>query len=259
MLNLDPQRIDLWLTFLDEPLDMQLIEAYRQLLSEEEQRRAARFLLERDRHRYLVTRALVRTVLSRFTDVAPQCLAFKENRYGKPALCSLDSDYGMLSFNLSHCDGMIVLALTQGRQLGVDVENIALRPAPLNIAKRYFAQEEIIDLSVLPVDVQHARFFEWWTLKEAYVKARGMGLSIPLDQFGFRFDAFDRLQMWMHPDFGDCPSRWHHWQIQIASEYLIGLCAEHRQGIPPPKITTTRSIPLIGDEHIGHVQLRTSE
>ncbi|MFC5475601.1 4'-phosphopantetheinyl transferase family protein [Paraherbaspirillum soli] len=255
----DPQRIDLWLTFLDDQGDIQLLEAYRQLLSAEERRRAQRFLRERDRHRYLVTRALVRTVLSRFTGVAPASLIFKENRYGKPALCGMDFDKRTLSFNLSHCDDMIVLAITQDRELGVDVENIALRPAPINIAKRYFAEEEIVDLTALSVDAQGERFFEWWTLKEAYIKARGMGLSIPLDQFGFRFDASERLEMWMHPNLGDRLSRWHHWQIRIASEYLIGLCAEHREDTPFPRITTTRIIPLVSDEHIGHVQLRTSE
>ncbi|WP_211443800.1 4'-phosphopantetheinyl transferase family protein [Collimonas humicola] len=259
MADLDPQRIDLWLTPLDDQRDSQLLEAYRQLLSAEERRRLQRFLREPDRHRYLVTRALVRTVLARFTGVAPECLRFKENRYGKPALCGMDANNRTLSFNLSHCGDMIVLALTRDRELGVDVENIALRPAPINIAKRFFAEVEVIDLEELSTAAQSERFFELWTLKEAYVKARGMGLSIPLDQFGFRFGACGRLAMWMEPDLGDCPSRWHHWQIRIASKYLVAVCAEHRTAASSPSITATRIIPLIGDEPIGHLQLRTCE
>ncbi|AIY41036.1 4'-phosphopantetheinyl transferase [Collimonas arenae] len=253
----DPLRIDLWLTPLDDQRDSRLLEAYRQLLSAEEQRRAQRFLRERDRHRYLVTRALVRTVLARFSGRAPESLRFKENRHGKPSLCAIDSCQRALSFNLSHCDDMIVLALTRERELGVDIENVALRPAPLHIARRYFAQEEVVDLGTLSAAAQRQRFFELWTLKEAYIKARGMGLAIPLDQFGFRFDASDRLAMWMHPDLGDCPSRWHHWQIRIASDYLVAICAEHRAATPFPSISATRTIPLVSEEHIGHVQLRT--
>lgn len=258
MRSADPQCVDLWLTSLDDQTDARLIAAYQRLLSVEEQRRAQRFLVERDRRRYLVTRALVRTVLARFTGVAPECLAFRENRYGKPALCTMGAASGGLSFNLSHCDDMIVLALTRDRALGVDVENIALKPAPIHIAQRYFAREEIATLGGLPADGQGRRFFELWTLKEAYIKARGMGLAIPLDQFGFRFDQCGHLDMWIHPHLGDQPSRWHHRQIRIAPDYLVGLCSGQREGAAAPGVRTTRTIPLVGDEPIAHHHVRAS-
>lgn len=257
MANTNPQRIDLWLTLLDDARDSRLVETYQQLLSNEERHRAQRFLREQDRHRYLVTRALVRTVLSRVTDTPAEHLIFRENRYGKPALRAENPDQGRLKFNLSHCHNMVVLALTENRELGVDVENSAIREAPFNIARRYFATEEIKDLDALPVSAQQERFFELWTLKEAYIKARGIGLSLPLDQFGFRFGASDELCMWMHRDLGDTPDNWHRWQIQIASEYLVALFAECRNDASLPQISVTRTIPLAGDSSIEYISLRT--
>lgn len=258
MINIDPNRIDLWLTFLDDVQDERLLVAYRHLLDAEELRRMQRFVRAQDRHRYLITRALVRTVLSRFTDVAPEHLSFIENPHGKPALACTVPGIAVPAFNLSHCDGVIVLALTRQRALGVDVERTAALPAPIHIAERYFAQEETADLHALPMDMQPQRFYEYWTLKEAYIKAYGKGLSIPLDQFGFRFDTGDGVNMWMQPELGDCPSRWCYWQLGVAPDYLIALCAEHDHPMPQPDITMTRTIPLRGDQGMTHVLLRSS-
>jgi 4'-phosphopantetheinyl transferase len=258
VVNIDPNRIDLWLTFLDDVRDARLLDAYRRLLNAEEVRRAQRFLRAQDRRRYLITRALVRTVLSRYAGVPPRQLSFTENPHGKPALVGTDPRIDGPAFNLSHCEGVIVLALAHRRALGVDVEKTAAQPAPVHIAERYFATEEAAQLRALPGEMQQQRFYEYWTLKEAYIKACGKGLSIPLDRFGFRFDTGQGVNMWMQPELGDYPSRWSYWQIGVAPDYLIALCAEHDQSMPSPHLTMTRTIPLGDDQDMTHVLLRTS-
>lgn len=259
-LSANPQRIDLWLASLADQAGHDLQQAYWQLLNEAECYRAERFLREPDRQCFLLTRALVRTVLSRYTGVAAQALNFRQNDHGKPSLqwaadTVADTE---LSFNLSHCDDMIVLAVSHGRALGVDVENMVLKPAPINIAKRYFAAEECTNVNMLQGSQQDERFFAYWTLKEAYVKACGMGLSIPLDQFGFRLDAEQGVEMWLNPETQDRVAHWDYWQLRLASKYCLAICAEHLQGQPLPEISATRTIPLLADEKIAYELLRTS-
>jgi 4'-phosphopantetheinyl transferase len=113
----------------------------------------------------------------------------------------------------------------------------SLRPPPsADIAERFFAPIEIADLANIPIERRHERFFEYWTLKESYIKARGMGLSIPLRQFSFQFRHQGRVQIATWPPLHDDPTRWCFWQFRPGPEYVPAVCAE-RDGGRVPKLT----------------------
>src|SRR3989440_6927232 len=119
---LTPGEIHIWLTFYDEVSDERLHSAYRELLSDAEKKQEPRFYFARDRRRYLVTRALVRTVLSRYVSIHPREWIFSTNAYGRPEIVNAQVRDGSLSFNISHTHSLIVLGVTRNRALGVDVE-----------------------------------------------------------------------------------------------------------------------------------------
>src|SRR6266540_3344168 len=138
-----PAEIHLWLAFYDEIADESLHAAYRELLDAAEKEQEPRFYFRRDRRRYLVTRALVRTVLARYLSIDPRECIFSTNAYGRPDIANAQAAEASLSFNISHTHSLIVLGVTRGRALGVDVENVRAREASLAVADRYFAPQEV--------------------------------------------------------------------------------------------------------------------
>jgi 4'-phosphopantetheinyl transferase len=161
-------------------------EKYEAILSAEEKKRQAAFRFERDRRTHVLTRAFVRTLLSRYADVAPAAWQFSENHYGKPEI-SGPRDAPLINFNLSHTDGLIAGIFAREAAVGIDVERIRDFPDALEIAGRHFSPEECLDLERRAGTGRDERFFEFWTLKEACIKARGLGVSLDLTRFTFRF------------------------------------------------------------------------
>lgn len=159
-------QIHLWLVHHDQ-IEHSQIQHHRELLSDQERRQEARFYHERDRHRYVVTRALVRIVLSRYERVAPRDWIFSTNAFGPPEIANVAVCRSGLSFNVSHAHGLIVLGVTKGRALGVDVENVRVRDIPMDIAERFFSPREAADLAKVPPKEQRDRFFQYWTFKES--------------------------------------------------------------------------------------------
>ena len=180
-----PRTFDLWFVRPEEVQGPVLLERFRALLTTEERARNQRFRQERHRHQDLVTRALVRHVLSQYaTDLHPAEWIFSENHHGKPAIAG-PAGAPRLSFNLSHTDGMLLCGVTQHHPVGVDVERIDRKTDVGAIADRFFSESEVNALLTLPEHAQTQRFFDYWTLKEAYIKARGLGLALPLGDFSF--------------------------------------------------------------------------
>jgi 4'-phosphopantetheinyl transferase len=176
------------------------------VLSEEEQAQQQRFVFDRDRKQYLVSHALIRDVLSRYAGIPPEDWRFDINPYGRPSIASPDEWRG-LRFNLSHTRGRAILAMARGVEVGVDVEYVSETRNLTNIGERFFSAREIEQLRVAP-----SLFFDFWTLKEAYIKARGMGLAIPLDSFGFCLTDPRNPQIW----FGEmCPDQPENWQFVL--------------------------------------------
>ncbi len=252
-----PPPIDLWCAFYSDLEDEALLREYRALLTESERHQEQRFHFARDRRRYLVTRALVRTILSRYADIAPREWAFTVNDYGRPLIANTAAAAGQISFNVSHTDSLIVLAVARGHELGVDVENTSVRSACIEVADRFFAPVEVSALHALPEARQQHRFFEYWTLKESYIKARSMGLSIPLDHFSFDL-LEDDIAISIHPDQGDRPERWRFWQMSFGPGYLGALCAE-RVSQEEPLLSVRSVVPLISDQALPYTVLRASK
>jgi 4'-phosphopantetheinyl transferase len=259
LIPLTPAEIHVWLAFYDDIADERLHAAYRDLLAPAEKAQEPRFYFARDRRRYLVTRALVRTVLSRYVAIAPTEWVFVPNAYGRPDIANTQARHASLSFNISHTHSLIVLAITTRRTVGVDVENVRTRDAAIDVATHYFAPREVAALMTVPPHLQPYRFFEYWTFKEAYIKARGMGLSIPLDKFSFHYPDDRAVALTIDPDLADDPGRWQFWQLRPSStsEYLVAICAE-RIGAQPTSLIVRRAVPMLSEEPWAVDLLRAS-
>lgn len=249
--------IDLWLTYYREIDDDRLEPAYRALLSSDESHQQRRFYFRDDQRRHLVTRALVRTVLSRYLATDARALRFTTNRFGRPEVADLPREHCGLAFNISHTRGLIALAVAWHRKLGVDVENERAGEASLQVAQQVFATSELAELARLPLEARRSRFFEYWTLKESYVKARGMGLSIPLKQCSFHYPHERAVCIALEPQLGDDASRWCFWQYRPQAEYLLAVCAA-RQPAEESLVRVRRIIPLVSEETVDAQPFRTT-
>ncbi len=255
--RLDSQQIHLWLTFCDAITDTGVLARYRDLLSEQERSQADRFHATRDRHRHLVSRALLRTTLSRYADIPPEGWTFATNSHGKPAVDNDDPRARRISFNISHTGNLIVLGVCADRALGVDTEDTHARTRLLEIAERHFAPAETADLRALPVAQRPLRFFRYWTLKEAYIKARGMGLSIPLERFAFDLRHSQRIDLAMQPALQDAPRNWAFWQFYVASQHIVAVCVQRQNDDPPslPAPILRDVIPLVSEATVPDAQI----
>ncbi len=224
MISLSADTISFFFSLTGEVSDPELIDACRRLLSDEELARVARFLFPKDQHNCLVTRALLRDLLARATPLAPTACRFVTNRYGKPALAE-----GLLPapphFNLSHCLGMTACALHPTLPLGIDIESRE-RPVDLALADRYFSTAEAAFIHQQAAAQQQAAFFQIWTLKEAYIKARGLGLSLPLNSFTL---LPGRQGIDFIPDAGQRADAWHFFSFLLAGHYQAAVAVPARR------------------------------
>jgi 4'-phosphopantetheinyl transferase len=239
---LDGTRVHVWLTDPGLVTDRATLDLYDALMAPEERTKQRRFRFARDRHDCLVARALVRATLSRYADPGPASWRFEQNRYGRPRLvpgqCGAD-----LRFNLSHTRGLIALAVTVGHEIGVDVESLSRPGETVAVADRYFSAVEIHALRALPENRQRERFFEYWTLKESYIKARGMGLALPLDQFSFLLDDQEGIGIEFDPRLDEDPE---HWQFDLrrpTADHMLAIGVRKGPG-PDLDIRVMRTVPL---------------
>lgn len=192
------------------------------LLTDEELARAARFVRAVDHDTFVIARALVRTTLSAYGPTPPRDWRFETNTHGCPFVVPAQAGTPRLTFNLSHTHGLVALAVTRGRLVGVDVERVD-RVLREDVAGRHFAPEEVHDLRALPAEAQPRAFFEYWTLKEAYIKARGMGLAIPLADFAFTLAPPAPPTIRFVEGFDDHAGRWQFWQAWPTTEHRLAL------------------------------------
>ncbi|MDA9431763.1 4'-phosphopantetheinyl transferase family protein [Bradyrhizobium sp. CCBAU 51627] len=184
-----------------------VVDGCRRLLSADERMRADRFKFERHQRQYIFAHAMLRMALSHAApDVAPTDWLFSTGRYGRPFVAA-PRQTTALHFSLSHADGCVACVVSKHEAVGVDVETVSRRVAPLSTALRFFAPEEVETLRGLPEPAAIERFFDYWTLKEAYLKARGFGLNLPLDAFAMRVSR-DAIGISFKPDIADDPAGW---------------------------------------------------
>ncbi len=182
MLVLARDEVHLWLVSLEQAPEC--VSQFWATLAPDEQARAARFVFEKDRRKFTVARGVLRALLGHYLQAPAATLRFTYNAYGKPAL-EWPASQPALCFNLSHSHEMALYAFTYERALGVDIEYMRALVLEdyLLIARSHFSADEYVTLSALPEELRQQAFFNCWTRKEAYIKTRGKGISIPLDTF----------------------------------------------------------------------------
>ncbi|NNL56920.1 MAG: 4'-phosphopantetheinyl transferase superfamily protein [Pseudomonadales bacterium] len=218
---------------------------YVSLLSEAEIARNQRYRFARDRHRDLVARALLRTSLAQRFDADPAELDFTIDTKGKPHLGRWPGSDGnpnapaSLCFNLSHTGDWVVLVIAPFR-VGVDIEHTPRQNDVLAIARHYFFGKEVEQLFAFPASEQRERFFDYWTLKEAYMKARGEGISLGLSNFGFTlpdvksragaaFEKYGAIELYTEPCLNDNPQAWRFICATPEPAYRLAIAARTEQ------------------------------
>jgi 4'-phosphopantetheinyl transferase len=219
--GLPPGEIHLWHAFCDAPAES----ADYLLLSDDERQAERKFHFAADRRRYRITRAMVRATLSLYLGIDPRDCRFERDPHGRPVLINAQAPGDELSFNVSHSHHLIVLGVSRNTRLGVDVEKLDARRASLGLADRFFAPTESAHLRRLPARARAEVFFRYWTLKEAYVKARGLGLAIPLNRFSFDL-AGPGVGFHVDSELNDCASRWSFMPLRAPPGYVGAICVE---------------------------------
>lgn len=193
------------------------------LLAEEEAARAARFRHARDRNAYINTRAALRTLLGRYLDETPTSLVFEYGRFGKPRLARL-VDRPELRFNVSHSGTVALIAIAIAREVGIDVEEVRPLPDIPEMVSLYFAESERDRLIALPEETRTAEFFRLWTLKEAHLKAMGIGWS----QWLSSEPDSDRTSATIgeSASCGRVPGRWTSRSLALGPDYAGAVVAE---------------------------------
>ncbi|XP_062196028.1 uncharacterized protein LOC133899106 isoform X2 [Phragmites australis] len=244
---------------------------YMELLSPSERKNALSMNGDKLQKGAVLSRALVRTTLSRYTNckIDPRSFEFKKNKFGKPEI-SWPSDDGWmdwpLHFNISHTSSLIACGIRMGTPIGIDIEEKKRKTAKsiLSLARRYFTPSEVDYLAKIPdPDAQQKEFIKLWTLKEAYVKALGRGFSgAPFNKFSIILAASNGIQISVAPKvFKDsnssCDSLSENWQFALAelnSSHYMAVCIEDDSrtsgsgnGRPPLGLKVWKTIPFVED------------
>ena len=195
------------------------------MLEKHERERALRFHADRDRNRYVLTRAFVREVLSQYVPIAPDQWRFGASAYGRPVILNELGAAASIRFNLTHTDGLILLAIGCDCQLGVDAE-CTLREVPAGLAATVLTGAEQATLSALAEGPRQRRFFDLWTLKESYMKARGLGLSIPPATLHFGLDPDGAIRFSPAGEQGANGAGWRFLQWSPGAHHRAALCVD---------------------------------
>jgi len=210
---------------------MLLVRRLAQHLAPDECDRADRFLRDADRNRFIVGRGVLRTILGRYLGSHPAQLRFRYSPAGKPALAA-ESGPGSIRFNVSHTRDIALYAVTIGREVGVDIERIRADLGVEDLAARFFSGREIAALGTVPPPYRLEAFFTCWTRKEAYSKARGQGLSFPLDHFTVSLAPGQPPALLEVLDDPAESARWSLWQLVPGPDHVAALAVEGRDCHP---------------------------
>ena len=221
-LSLPADEVHVWLAKLDD----HSADSLKVMLAADELARSARFHFDRDRNHFIVARALLRKLLAAYLDVGAGELQISYAEKGKPSL--EDNRGSPLKFNLAHSHEFAIYAFSWNREVGIDLEFMREDLADEKVAERFFSQSEIKSLRELPAELRKQAFFDCWTRKEAYIKARGEGLSIPLNEFDVSLQPGEVAALLRnHKDPGEV-ARWSMQSVAVPAGYVGALVASGR-------------------------------
>lgn len=216
--------VHVWRASLEVPPQEQ--ERLYSILDPDEQRRANRFRFPKDRRHFTVARGVLRLLLGRYLKKEPEELNFAYNKYGKPALLA-ELNPACLQFNLSHSGERVLYAFTLQRELGIDIEWVQRHIGEMDqIARRFFSPHENQSLFALPEEQREVGFFNCWTRKEAYIKARGKGLYLPLHEFDVTLAPGEAARLLATRDDPAHVSRWIMQALRPDKDYVAALAVE---------------------------------
>lgn len=222
-LALHSGEVHVWRTPLDQPTALR--ERLRSMLSDDEQAKAARFYFARDRDHYIVAHGILHTLLGGYTKCDPRSLRFSFNVYGKPSpeRGSAEQD---IRFNLSHSHGLALYAFALDHEVGIDVEYMKPNIEIEGLARHSFSANERAVLLALPPEERLQGFYNAWTRKEAYIKARGMGLHLPLNSFDVSLRPGEPAALLQSREDAREPARWRLVALQPGEGYAGALAVE---------------------------------
>lgn len=232
MSPLPENEVHVWVAKVDDFDFTELLSTTGSWLTNAERSRLDRFYFAEHKTQLLLGRYLMRNVLSRYESLRPEQWLFCYNEYGKPELSKPQQDQlsAPLYFNLSHSRGAIVFAVSRLESIGIDIECNTRSRRVEKIASRYFSESELTDLLALDTSGWQSRFYELWSLKEAYIKACGMGLAIDLSHFSFSFPTPHGLEIAFANQRADDPNYWQFWQLDALQEFNLALAAKSISG-----------------------------
>jgi 4'-phosphopantetheinyl transferase len=197
------------------------------LLAPDEQDRARRFRFDRHRRRFATTRGVLRTLLGSYLNAEPRSVRFRYSDKQKPALDAAFAQ-GCLQFNVSHSEELALLAFTRAREIGVDVERVRENSNIEGIAKHFFSESEREALASLPASEKQAAFYRCWTRKEAFIKAIGEGMSLPLHQFDVSLAPGQPAELLATRPDPEEKKRWSVWTLDAGAEFAAALVVEDK-------------------------------
>jgi len=225
------REVHLWYLPITTFSEQELANHAELVLSPEERQRVERFAFAKDRRAYITAHWLIRRVLSEYLPVPSADWEFTPSPLGKPRIVSPSEGLGLF-FNLSHTAGMVASAVTLLGEVGVDVETVKPRNH-LNLARRYFAPLEVAQLEAMAPADQPQAFFRFWTLKEAYIKACGQGLSMDLASFGFPDVFQEEITIAFAEDKEDHPEHWSFFRHEPDPDHKIAVAVKRGTGVLP--------------------------
>jgi len=234
------QETHAWFVQPEKAAEPASIDHYRHLLSIQETAQYKRFHFPDDAHRYLISHALVRIVLSRYTDIAPSDWTFSKGEHGKPEVSN--PNVAALRFNLTHTAGLVGCVVTLDNDCGIDAEHISTRHNPMGVAERMFSASECLEMQQLKDATQLEYFFTRWTLREAYVKARGIGISFPTRKLNFRVNDEACVEVMFETDLQENECNWRFHLLRPTPEHIAAIAVH--TGNQPEKKLLVRTIEL---------------
>lgn len=235
--------VHLWICRPSLGVSAEVVDAWLAISCESERSRYRRYVSTAARHRFLAARALLRTTLSHYAGVRPQDWRFRIGPWGRPEVESPRVG-GSAHCNLAHTDGLVVCVAARKPEVGVDVEPRTRRGSFIDLARRYFSAAESADIEAAPKGERRQRFLAYWTLKEAYFKARGLGLAAGLDRPRFRLGE-SQLRFSIDSSFDDRGGDWSFWLARPTDEHLLAIAARGQGG--RPRLVSREVLPLVGE------------